>query len=80
MKALRLQIPSAVNMTGGVYLWKDGREVPDTMSVSMEQPEELLFTWTSGAGNGNPGVTGHVLGTDGPSFGRPLRSAICPKR
>ena len=23
-------------MTGGVYLWKDGREVPDTMSVSLE--------------------------------------------
>ena len=35
-------------MTGGLYLWKDGREVPDTMNVSMEQPEELLFTWDSG--------------------------------
>lgn len=64
-RALRLQIPSAVTMTGGVYLWKDGREVPDTMTISMEQPEELLFTWISGAGNGNPGVTEHVLGTDG---------------
>ena len=38
-------------MTGGIYLWKDGREVPDTMNVSMEHAEELLFTWDSGFGN-----------------------------
>jgi len=39
-KALELKIPKAVTMTGGIYLWKDGREVPDTMNVSLEQPEE----------------------------------------
>jgi len=38
-KVLNLQVPRAVTMTGGLYLWKDGREVPDTMNVSMEQPE-----------------------------------------
>jgi len=27
-KALGLKIPKAVTMTGGIYLWKDGREVP----------------------------------------------------
>ena len=64
-KPLNLQIPSAVTMTGGVYLWKDGREVPDTMSVTMEHPEELLVTWTSGFGNDKLGVTENVLGTDG---------------
>ncbi|HET8547556.1 MAG TPA: Gfo/Idh/MocA family oxidoreductase [Bryobacteraceae bacterium] len=64
-KALNLQIPRAVNMTGGVYLWKDGREVPDTMNVSMEQPEEMLFTWDSGFGNNHLGVSEDVLGTDG---------------
>ena len=64
-KAMNLQIPKAVTMTGGVYLWKDGREVPDTMNVSMEQPEELLFTWDSGFGNMRLGVTEDVLGTDG---------------
>ena len=47
-KVLGLQIPSAVTMTGGLYLWLDGREVPDTMTVSMQQPEDLLFTWTPG--------------------------------
>ena len=52
-------------MVGGVYLWKDGREVPDTMNVSMEHPEEILFTWDSGFGNNELGVTEDVLGTDG---------------
>ena len=52
-------------MTGGIYLWKDGREVPDTMSVALEMPEEMLFTWESGFGNNYPGVTEDVLGTHG---------------
>jgi predicted dehydrogenase len=64
-KVMGLQIPKAVTMTGGLYLWKDGREVPDTMSVAMEQSEEILFTWNSGFGNSELGVTEDVLGTDG---------------
>lgn len=63
--ALGLQIPEAATMTGGVYLWKDGREVPDTMSVSFEHSEELLFTWDSGFGNNQLGAGEEVLGTDG---------------
>ena len=64
-KVMGLNIPAAATMTGGVYLWKDGREVPDTMSVSLEMPEEILFTWDSGFGNNYPGVTEDVLGTHG---------------
>jgi len=64
-KVLDLKIPSAVTTVGGIYLWKDGREVPDTMSVNMQHPEELLFTWDSGFGNSALGITEHVLGTDG---------------
>jgi predicted dehydrogenase len=64
-KTLGLQIPKAVTMTGGVYLWKDGRETPDTMNVSMEQPEEMLFSWDSGFGNDRLGIAEEVLGTDG---------------
>ena len=64
-KMLGLQIPAAVTMTGGVYLWKDGREVPDTMHVSMEHFEEILFSWDSGFGNNQLGVAEDVLGTDG---------------
>ncbi len=64
-KVMKLQIPKSVNMVGGVYLWKDGREVPDTMNVAMEHPEEILFTWDSGFGNNQLGSTEDVLGTDG---------------
>jgi predicted dehydrogenase len=52
-------------MTGGVYLWKDGREVPDTMCVTLEQPEEMLISWNSGFGNDYLRATEDVLGTDG---------------
>jgi predicted dehydrogenase len=64
-KTMNLQIPKAATMTGGVYLWKDGREVPDTMSVALEHPEELLISWDSGFGNNELGSTEDVLGTDG---------------
>jgi hypothetical protein len=52
-------------MAGGVYLWKDGREVPDTMNVTLEHNEEILFSWDSGFGNNQLGSTEDVLGTDG---------------
>lgn len=64
-KVLNLGIPTSVTATGGIFLWKDGREVPDTMSVSMTHPEELLVSWDSGFGNDRPGVGESVLGTDG---------------
>ncbi len=64
-KAMNLQIPRAVTMTGGLFLWKDGREVPDTMSVNLEQPEDILIGWSSGFGNNDPGVNESALGTDG---------------
>ncbi len=64
-KLLSLQIPESVTMTGGIYLWKDGREVPDTMSVTMQHAEELLFTWVSGFGNNQLGSAEYVLGSDG---------------
>ncbi len=64
-KAMNLQIPRAVTMTGGLYLWKDGREVPDTMNVNIEQPEDILIGWSSGFGNNELGVNESALGTDG---------------
>ena len=63
--AMKLKIPTTVNMTGGIYLWKDGREVPDTMCVSLEQPEEMLISWNSGFGNDHLSSAENVLGTDG---------------
>jgi predicted dehydrogenase len=64
-KALGLNIPLAATMTGGIFLWKDGREVPDTMNVSLEQPEEILFTWDSGFGNDRLGTSEEALGASG---------------
>ena len=64
-KVLGLHVPHTVAMSGGIYLWKDGREVPDTMSVAMEHGEEILFSWDSAFGNNQLGVTEDVLGTDG---------------
>jgi len=78
-KALGLSIPVSASMTGGVYLWKDGREVPDTMAVALEQPEEILVTWDSGFGNNQPGVTEEVLGADG-SIQRGQRIRYLPQK
>jgi hypothetical protein len=62
---MALTIPRKVTMTGGIYLWKDGREVPDTMSVSMEHEEELLYGWNSGFGNDELRLGDDVLGDNG---------------
>jgi predicted dehydrogenase len=64
-KALQLEIPATASMDGGIYLWKDGREVPDTVSVALQQPEEILISWVSGMGNNQLGVGEDVLGTHG---------------
>jgi len=64
-KVAGLTIPHTANMVGGAYLWKDGREVPDTMNVMLEHSEEILFSWDSGFGDTQLGSTEDVLGTDG---------------
>jgi predicted dehydrogenase len=78
-KALNLQIPTAVTMTGGLYLWKDGREVPDTMSVSIAQPEEMQISWISGFGNNELGVSEEVLGDNG-TISREERVRYTPQK
>ena len=65
VRALDLQIPESASMTGGVYLWNDGRETPDTMQVSFEQPERMLVSWASGFGNNHPGIGEDLLGSAG---------------
>jgi predicted dehydrogenase len=64
-KALHLQIPRSATMSGGIYLWNDGREVPDTMDVTLDQPEQMLVSWSSGFGNNQLGVTEDLLGSHG---------------
>jgi predicted dehydrogenase len=48
--ALNWGIPEAVTMVGADYL-APNMHVPDTMSVTMQQPEKVLFTWNSMFGN-----------------------------
>jgi predicted dehydrogenase len=79
-KALGLKIPQSVTMTGGVFLWKDGREVPDTMNVAMQHEEELLFTWDSGFGNERLSVTEDVLGTAGAISRTPQTIRYAPEK
>jgi predicted dehydrogenase len=65
-KALGLKIPRRVTMAGYNYLSPD-MEVPDTMDVSIDQPENLLFTWNSSFGNNYFGEDGYdfALGNKG---------------
>lgn len=65
-KVLGLKMPRRVTMAGYNYL-SEGMEVPDTMDVSMDQPENLLFTWNSAFGNNYFGEDGYdfVLGNKG---------------
>jgi predicted dehydrogenase len=79
-KVLDLKIPRAVTMNGGIYLWKDGREVPDTMSVTMEHEEELLYTWDSGFGNDQLKVTEEVLGDNGTLSHTPQSLKYVPQK
>lgn len=64
-KILDLKIPTKVTTNGGIFLWNDGREVPDTMATAMVHSEGLMYTWDSAFGNNQLGTTEDLLGTDG---------------
>jgi len=59
-KVLGLTIRRSVTMAGYNYLSPE-MEVPDTMNVSMDQRENLLFTWNSAFGNNYYGEDGNDL-------------------
>ncbi len=64
-QVLGLKIPQSVTMAGGKFR-SPKMEPPDTMSVSMNQSEGLLFTWNSMFGNSYFGEThDYLLGTKG---------------
>lgn len=62
--ALNLKEPEAVTMSGGVFSEKDGRQVPDTIAVTMEFPD-LVVLWQSTFSNTHFGLGERILGTDG---------------
>ena len=65
MTALDLQVPTAAYMTGGVFSEKDGREVPDTIAISFDFPQDLVVNWQSTFSNSRYGLGEHFLGSDG---------------
>lgn len=65
LKGCGLGYPSRVAAFGGIYLWPDGRELPDNMEMIAEFPAVEGIT---------PGMTLHVLGTMGNN--RPIEHCI----
>lgn len=65
MSALDLPVPNAANMSGGVYSEKDGREVPDTIVVTLDYPNDTVVTWQSTFSNSHFGLGDRILGSDG---------------
>jgi len=64
-QVLGLSIPETVTMTGANYL-SPKMEVPDTMNVTMNHREKILFTWSSMFSNAYYGETHDFLfGTKG---------------
>lgn len=54
IKACGLGMPKLVAGTGGIFLWPDGRELPDNFQLVAEYPPVENIT---------PGMTVHILGT-----------------
>jgi len=65
MRALDLPVPSAAYMSGGVFSEKDGREVPDTIAVTLDYPGDIVVTWQSTFNNKRYGLGERFLGTHG---------------
>jgi predicted dehydrogenase len=65
MTALDLPLPSAAYMSGGVFSEKDGREVPDTIAVTLDFPKDIIVTWQSTFSNKHYGLGDRILGSDG---------------
>ena len=67
MTVLDLPAPSAAFMSGGVFSEKDGREVPDTIAITFDFPEDknIVVTWQSTFSNRHYGLGDRILGSDG---------------
>ncbi len=62
---LDLGVPTSAYMSGGVFSEKDGREVPDTINVILEYPNEVSVAWQSTFSNSRFGLGVRILGSDG---------------
>ncbi len=55
--------PACAVSHGGVFVWKDGRETPDTFSTILEYPEGFLFDWSMDLAVAAGGITFNAYGT-----------------
>lgn len=65
MTALDLPVPTAAYQSGGVFSEKDGRQVPDTIAVTLDFPNDLVVTWQSTFSSNHFGLCERLLGSDG---------------
>jgi predicted dehydrogenase len=65
MTALDLKLPAAAYMSGGIFSEKDGRQVPDTIAVTLDFPNDTVVTWQSSFSNSHYGLGEHLLGSEG---------------
>ena len=65
MTALELPPPTSAYMSGGVFSEKDGREVPDTIAVTLNFPSDVTVLWRSTFNNNRYGLGERLLGSDG---------------
>ena len=65
ISALKLDLPTAAYMSGGVFSEPDGREVPDTIAVTLDYPQNVVITWQSTFSNSHFGLGERFLGSDG---------------
>ena len=65
MRTLDLPLPISAYMSGGVFSEKDGREVPDTIAVTLDFPNDLTVTWQSTFSNSHYGLGERYLGSHG---------------
>jgi predicted dehydrogenase len=57
--------PKSATSHGGIYRWKDGRDVPDMLSTTLEYPQGFAIEMYVTLNNGHPARTLEILGTEG---------------
>jgi predicted dehydrogenase len=57
--------PTSTTASGGIYRWKDGRDVPDTFSALYEYPGDFHINYSSYLGNARESFGEHIYGSEG---------------
>ena len=67
-------LPEAVSGAGGILAWRDGREVPDTVEITLEFPRGVRLSYTSTLAASFAGSFAVVAGTQSSLFIREKRA------